>query len=178
MATAFDAGGVPTEADFHEAISTRSNGWFAACLRITRNHGLAEDAVQEALMSAWHKRSQFHHSATLESWIHRIAVNAALQLIRKERPGRFQPLTAEMVDEEPSPEQVLQDGDIDAALTTALRRLSDLERVCFVLKHMEQWRLTEIADELGTDVGSVKQALFRAVKKLRVSMRDIESVRA
>ena len=73
--------GAPTQAEFHEAISNRSDRWFSACLRITRNHELAEDAVQEALLSAWNKRDQFQHSARLETWIHRIAVNAALQLL-------------------------------------------------------------------------------------------------
>lgn len=175
MAAAIEPGGEPTEAQFHDAISSRSNRWFAACLRITRNRGLAEDAVQEALLSAWHKRAQFQGSASLESWIHRIAVNAALALLRKERPDRFRPLVEEMLDETGSPEQHAHDGDVDAALTAALRYLSDLERVCFVLKHLEQWRLEEIADELDTDIGGVKQALFRAVKKLRVSMQDIQS---
>ena len=47
------------------------------------------------------------------------------------------------------------------------RELSEVERVCFVLKHLEQWRLKEIADELGSNVGNVKQAVFRAVHKLR-----------
>ena len=56
---------------------------FSACLKITRNRAMAEDAVQEALLSAWAKRSQFHHDSRLDTWIHRIAVNAALQLIIK-----------------------------------------------------------------------------------------------
>lgn len=176
MVAAIDSGGRPTQAEFHDAISSRSDRWFAACLRITRNRDLAEDAVQEALLSAWDKRDQFQRTATLETWIHRIAVNAALQLMRRERPNRFQPLAAEIVDDADSPEQGAWDQDVAAFLTVAFKHLSDVERVCFVLKHMEQWRLKEIADELDTEVGSVKQALFRAVKKLRGRMEDIRSV--
>ena len=78
---------LPTQAEFHAAISSRSDRWYSACLRITRSPELAEDAVQEALLSAWAKRHQFNHTARLETWIHRIAVNAALQLLRKNRPG-------------------------------------------------------------------------------------------
>lgn len=174
MTAAIEPGAEPTEAEFRDAIARRSDRWYSACLRITRNASLAEDAVQEALLSAWHKRKQFQRNASLESWIHRIAVNVALQLVRRERPGRFQPL-AEIVDETVSTEQATYDGDVGAALTAALACLSDAERVCFVLKHIEQWRLKEIADEQGTEVGNVKQALFRAVKKLRVRMRDIQS---
>ena len=49
----------PTQAEFHETISTRSDRWYSACLKITRNRDLAEDAVQDALLSAWNKRHQF-----------------------------------------------------------------------------------------------------------------------
>ena len=82
----------PTRADFHDAISSRADRWYSVCLRITRNRDMAEDAVQDALLSAWNKRQQFDHSARLDTWIHRIAVNSALQLLRKSRPGSFEPL--------------------------------------------------------------------------------------
>ena len=42
-----------------------------------------------------------------------------------------------------------------------------MERICFTLKHMEKWRLQEIAEELDVAVNSIKQAVFRAVRKLR-----------
>lgn len=167
--------GKPTQAEFHEAIARRSDRWFSACLRITRNTDLAEDAVQEALLSAWDKRDQFEHGSSLETWIHRIAINAALQLIRKERPNRFLPFEEEMSGEADPPDRSVSDRDLAQILGAAFRYLSDIERVCFVLKHLEQWRLKEIADELDTNVDTVKQAIFRAVKKLRVKMPDIRS---
>jgi len=170
-----NSAGTPTQADFHRAISNRSDRWFAACLRITRNHDLAEDAVQDALLSAWHKRHQFDHGAQLETWIHRIAVNAALQLLRKQRPGVFEPLAAEPEDAAISPEAAQSLDELGAGFATAAARLSDMERVCFTLRHLEQWRLREIAEELNVKVDTVKQALFRGVKKLRVSMADLRS---
>lgn len=167
--------GAPTQADFHEAISKRSDRWFAACLRITRNHALAEDAVQDALLSAWNKRDQFDHGARLETWIHRIAVNAALQLLRKQRPGVFEPLEMDFEDDAITPEGARSMEELGKEFAAAAARLSEVERVCFVLKHLEQWRLQEIANELNVKVDAVKQALFRGVKKLRVSMVDLRS---
>lgn len=166
----------PTQADFHEAISSRGDRWFGACLRITRSRELAEDAVQDALLSAWQKRDQFRQGARLDTWIHRIAVNAALQLLRKRRPGVFEPLDFEIEDEESVPDQERHTEELGADLARALTRLSDIERVCFVLKHLEEWRLKEIAEEIGSNVGTVKQALFRGVKKLRGSMPSLRSV--
>ncbi len=166
----------PTQAEFHEAITNRSDRWFAACLKITRNRALAEDAVQDALLSAWAKRSQFQHGARLDTWIHRIAVNAALQLIRKNRPAAFEPLDFDIPDDADSQEEVQHAGDLERDLGNALNHLSDIERVCFVLKHLEQWRLREIAEELDTNIGTVKQALFRGVRKLRKQMTSLQGV--
>ena len=159
--------GVPTQADFHAAISSRSDRWFAACLKITRNRAMAEDAVQDALLSAWNKRHQFDHSARLDTWIHRIAVNAALQLLRKQRPAAFEPLETDIEDNAETPETLQASHEFGKTLSAAMSQLSEFERICFVLKHLEQWRLREIADEVGSDIGAVKQAVFRAVRKLR-----------
>lgn len=164
----------PTQADFHAVISNRSDRWFAACLKITRNRDMAEDAVQNALLNAWNKRDQFDHSARLDTWIHRIAINAALQLLRKERPGSFEPLEAEVEDRGDTPESVHAEQELGRTLGAALTHLSEFERVCFVLKHLEQWRLKEIADELDSNVGAVKQAIFRAVRKLRTRMAGLQ----
>jgi RNA polymerase sigma-70 factor (ECF subfamily) len=166
---------VPTKADFHAAIARRADRWYSACLKITRSPDMAADAVQDALLSAWNKRSQFSSSARLETWIHSIAINSALQLLRKCKPDRLAPLETEIPDESISPHDSLADTQLESRLAVALEGLTEIERVCFVLKHFEQWRLKEIADELGTNVGVIKQALFRAVRKLRVSMADMRS---
>ncbi len=176
MVAVMQGGPDPTQAEFHEAITNRADRWFAACLKITRNRALAEDAVQDALLNAWAKRSQFHHGARLDTWIHRIAVNAALQLIRKQRPAAFEPLDFEIPDDADSQEDVQHAGDLERDLDNALINLSDIERVCFVLKHLEQWRLREIAEELDTNIGTVKQALFRGVRKLRPRMTGLQGV--
>jgi len=143
----------PTRADFHNAISSRGDRWYAVCLRITRDRDLAEDAVQDALLNAWNKRHQFDQTSRLETWIHRIAVNAALQLLRKSKPGTVEPLDGEIADTTTSPEAATAARELDDQLAAALGRLSDMERVCFVLKHVEQWRLKEIAAELQTTDG-------------------------
>ncbi len=124
-------------------------------------------------MNAWHKREQFRHSARLDTWIHRIAVNAALGLLRKARPGTFEALETDVESGESGPEQRLQDFELESELAANLARLTDIERVCFVLKHLEQWRAREIAEELGTNEGRVKQAVFRAVRKLQDSMQNM-----
>ena len=144
--------------------SQRAYGW---CFRLVRDHELALDLAQDALLSAWNKRHQFDHTARLDTWIHRIAVNAALQLLRKQRPAAFEPLETDVEDDAETPETLQASHEFGRTLSAAMSQLSDFERLCFVLKHLEQWRLREIADEVDTDIGAVKQAIFRAVRKLR-----------
>lgn len=165
----------PTQAEFQEVIASRADRWYSVCLKITRNRDLAEDAVQDALLSAWNKRHQFDRSARLDTWIHRIAVNAALQLLRKSRPGIWEPLETDVPDKVASLDDARAEQELDKELTMALQHLTEIERVCFVLKHLEQWRLKEIAEELNTSIGTIKQAIYRAVKKLRVSMANRRS---
>ena len=168
----------PSKADFHRVINARSDRWYSACLKITRDPDLAADAVQDALLSAWNKREQFRHSAKLDTWIHRIAVNAALNLLRKARPGRFEALDVDVESGDTGPEQRLQDFELESELAANLARLTEIERVCFVLKHLEQWRAREIAAELDTNEGRVKQAVFRAVRKLQTGMQNMTRAQA
>jgi RNA polymerase sigma-70 factor (ECF subfamily) len=174
MVAVMKIGDVPTQADFHEAISARSDRWYSACLKITRNSDMAADAVQDALLNAWNKRHQFQSSARLDTWIHRIAINAALGLIRKSRPGVFEPLQADVEDNNVRPDRAWEEHELESDLAQALGRLTEVERVCFVLKHLEQWRTKEIAAELDLNEGRIKQAIFRAVKKLRISMQNLQ----
>ncbi len=167
-------GASPTQTDFHEAISSRSDRWYSACLKITRNPDMAADAVQDALLNAWNKRHQFEKNARLDTWIHSIAINAALNQIRKSKPGVFEPLESDVEDCIEEPRQILEDYELEDSLAAALARLTDVERVCFVLKHLEQWRVKEICEELSLNEGRVKQAVFRAVKKLRISMQSMQ----
>ena len=164
-----------TEADFHQAIARRGDFWYSACLRITRNPELAADAVQDALLNAWRKRQQFRQTALLDTWIHRIAINAALTLVRTRHPERWSELQDEAPAEHPEPDELVASQAINRQLNASLARLTEMERVCFVLKHLEQWKLQEIAEELQVTVGTVKQAVFRGVGKLRLSMAGLRS---
>lgn len=154
--------------DFHSVLAERSPRWYSACLRITRDAALAEDAVQDALLKAWDKRAHFRGEAELDTWIHRIAVNAAIDLVRRLRPQSvMEDAAADDRACAKTPEFEHQAQAFAAGLDGALGSLSELERCCFVLKHVEQWKLIEIAEEMQISLDSVKQALFRALRKLR-----------
>ena len=157
---------------FQTVINERSVRWYNACLRITRDAGLAADAVQEALLKAWNHREDFRGDAALDSWIHRIALNSALDLVRRRKTRSEEELDVEGHEAAPwaaaENEHIRQSLDRD--LTAAMQRLTALERQVFLLKHIEGWRLDEIAESLQSNINSVKNALHRAVHKLRADL--------
>lgn len=157
---------------FHEAVAERTDQWFIACFRITNDRDLAQDAVQDGLLNAWRQRAKFQGEAALHTWIHRIVINAALQIVRSRGRHVWLDVDYEMADSAPTPEANLQQHQFESGLDRRLSTLTEVERLCFSLRHLEQWRLREIADAFNIKEGAVKQAVFRAVKKLRTQMTD------
>jgi RNA polymerase sigma-70 factor, ECF subfamily len=158
---------------FHTLLGERSRRWYNACLRITRDPDLAADAVQEALLKAWGRRDEFRGESDLDTWIHRIALNAAIDLVRRRKSHAANELDAETLVAAPAAapdSEYLQDA-MGRDLATAMQRLTTLERQTFFLRHIEGWHLDEIAESLQTNVNNAKQTLFRAVRKLRVDLQ-------
>ncbi len=157
---------------FHHLLNERSGRWYNACLRITRDADLAADAVQEALLKAWDRRHEFRGEAALDTWIHRIALNAAIDLTRKRKRRAEDPLDDEALESTPiaAPEGEHALDELDRDLGQAMQRLSHIERQTFVLKHIEGWKLEEIAESTQTNINNVKSTLFRAIRKLRTDL--------
>ena len=166
---------------FHQVLARHGARWYRGCLRITRDAGLAEDAVQEALLKAWHRREEFRGDSQLDTWIHRIALNAAIDIVRKRRG----PIDAHEDDPDRhaapphmAPDSRYEARAIEGDIAASLDRLTQREREAFVLKHLEGWTLEEIAARQGGNVNNTKQALFRAVRKLRADLQAWREVKA
>ena len=157
---------------FHTVLSERSPRWYNACLRITRDADLAADAVQEALLKAWDRRDEFRGEAALDTWIHRIALNAAIDLTRRRKRRAEEDLVDDAFEAPPteSPDSDYVQEALSRDLAVAMQRLSTMERQAFLLKHIEGWRLDEIAESLQTNINNVKSVLFRGIRKLRVDL--------
>ena len=163
--------------DFEVLLAERAGRWYSACLRITKSPSLAEDALQEALIKAWRARAQFAGRAALDTWVHTIAVRCALDQLRARKL-----LSTDCIDEPVPdlqsnlPQQELHLQQLDQQLARAMTRLSTQERVCFELKHREEWSLDEISHALELSLNATKQALFRAVRKLRAALPHWQGV--
>jgi len=152
---------------------------FRVAYRITGNEADADDVVQEAFLRGYRKLEGFESRANFGTWIYRIAVHCALDRVKHRRPdeanwvGRVSETTdpeqdeVQVADQAAGPEQLLLSSEIGSMQLAALHSLTPTERTAFVLRHMEDRTTAEIGAALGIDPSAAKQAVFRAVKKMR-----------
>ncbi len=153
---------------FRELVESYGPKLFRLTYRITGDEDAAEDAVQEAFLRAYRSLGRFDERAQFGTWLHRIAVNAALEIVRKRQRHPFQSSEEDPnPSPDPGPDRVALGLEVERAVRSALADLSPMERTAFVLRHFEGRSIAEICEQLGLGVSAGKQAIFRAVKKLR-----------
>jgi RNA polymerase sigma-70 factor (ECF subfamily) len=143
----------------------------------------AEDAVQEALLSAYKHLDQFNGGAQMSTWLTTIVINAArMQLRRRSRHVHLsldEPLGVEqesslaqqLADDGPSPEDVCRQSELHEHVRQLLPQLSPRLRKVFRLRELDGLTTQEAALILGVPSGTVKAQLLRARAKLRELMR-------
>lgn len=158
---------------------------FRIAFRITGNECDAEEVAQEAFFRAYNKLSTFRQDASFSTWVNKIAMNTAINLVerrsrdvtqRAERIGEGFSAgddSMQIADGQAGPERVLLDGEAMMLRRAALTALTPMERTAFTLRHMEDMPITEIASALNVPANSAKQAVFRAVSKLRRSLAPL-----
>jgi RNA polymerase sigma-70 factor (ECF subfamily) len=166
---------------FRRLVEPYARALFALCARITRDSALAEDAVQEALFNAWRHLGDFDGRSSFRTWLHRIAVYAALEQLR--RNARHETVDAagdddddfllQRAGDEPNPEQQALSHEIGRHVETHLERMTVIERTAFVLRHAEGHSIEEIAQTMSMNISASKQAIFRAVRKLRGALQPL-----
>jgi len=153
---------------------------YAVCQRLLGDPDLAEDAVQETFLKAHRRLDQYDGRAAFGTWLHRIAANTAIEFLRRHREESGDPaeLLEAAVDEHADPGASLSHAQLVRGVGEALGQLTALERSVFVLRHLEQHSLDEIARMLSSNANACKQAIFRAVRKLRAQLAHFEARQA
>jgi RNA polymerase sigma-70 factor, ECF subfamily len=145
------------------------------CSRMTGSVMDGEDVVQEALFEAYRKLDQYDESRPLAPWLFKIAHNRCIDLLRK-RGVRVEVETAAMGPDSMTPANPAVLG-VGRAVEQLVISLPAKERACVLLKDVFDYTLEEIAELVGSTVGSVKAALNRGRSKLAALPEPMNSRR-
>lgn len=136
---------------------------------LVRDAMAAEDVVTETFLRAYGARGRLDPERSPVPWLQRIAINLALNHLRRRRVGTEDIGAAGVVaaDPAPSPELAAEGRETVAALGRAIDRLPVRLRTVTVLRYVDELSLAEIADVLECPVGTVKSRLHHAMRALR-----------
>lgn len=153
---------------FATLVSQYSEQLYRQIRRMVYDHEDANDVLQNTFIKAWQGLSSFEGRSALSSWLYRIAINEALDHLRRKR-------IRETILEDGSPESIAArlmaddyfDGDETAALLQqAVQQLPMVQRTVFQLRYFEAKKYSEIREILGTSEGALKASYHIAVQKI------------
>jgi RNA polymerase sigma-70 factor (ECF subfamily) len=169
---------------FRALVERHSRAVFRLAQRMTGSAQDAEDVVQDTFLKAYKQLSRFESRANFGTWLHRIAVNCSIDLIRS-RPHRESGADANDLEqfgaadqtEAPpsSPERLMLSTEVQERITAAMAGLSRMERAAFALRHFEGQSIDEISRSLGLKTNATKHSIFRAVRKMRTALEPLVS---
>ena len=137
--------------------------------RIVLNHEDANDVLQNAFLKIWNNLDTFQGKSALSTWLYRIAINEALDFVRRQKNVNSATVSTE---DEPGVAARLMgddyfDGDeAQARLQEAVARLPEVQRTVFTLKYFDELKYSEISKILDTSQGALKASYHLAVKKI------------
>jgi RNA polymerase sigma-70 factor (ECF subfamily) len=140
--------------------------------------------VQETFLRAYRNLKQFDERAVFTSWLYRIASNYALDLLRLRHSRPAMSLSVSHSDsgsiadsvasETPGPDRVVFSAQVQQKIAEAMDQLTPHERTAFTLRHFEGHTIEEIGTSLKIGTNAAKQAIFRAVQKMRRALQPVE----
>jgi len=171
-------------AAFRGIVETYSRPLWRAAYRVLGDPAAAEDAVQDAFLRAWRALDRFDEQADLSTWLYRIAINAAIDLRReRSRQARLSGALPEDLDGQVAarstaagPHRHAFGRQLVDRAQEAIAELPEAERTAILLRHFEGCSIAEIARALGGGENAAKQAVFRAVHKVRAVLGPLMEV--
>lgn len=152
---------------FSELMKVHMKPIVALTFRMTGDKEAAFDLAQETFLSAWQSLGGFRGDARFESWLYRIATNKTLNFLKATKPSSAVEIDEQSVSTEPSPERALHQKELRRDVLAFMKTLPAQQRLVFNLRFYRQLPFAEIAEALGSAVGTVKTHYREALKKLK-----------
>lgn len=132
--------------------------------RMLQNRADAEDVTQEVFLRALRSLPKLRRASSLKTWLFKIATRLCIDHWRAVRPVSFAPILAV---ENHGPAAALERNELQARLQEAIGRLHEKQRSTLVLRVFHQLTFREIAEVMGSPLGTVKANYHHAVSRLR-----------
>ena len=161
---------------FEELVRLYEKRVLALTRRMCQNPEDAAEAAQEAFFAAWQGLKHFRGDSSFSTWLYRLASNACVDLLRREKRRQ----AAVSLDDEglsipsetPSPQEEAERRELGEQIEAGLRALPPEYRAVLVLREIHQLRYDEIARALELDEGTVKSRISRGRKRLRAFLLE------
>ncbi|WP_173405664.1 RNA polymerase sigma factor [Streptantibioticus cattleyicolor] len=157
---------------FEELVRRHGPAMFSLAVRLLGSRADAEDAVQEAFVSAWRRLPDFRADARFRTWLYRIVTNRCLNQLRARRPERDLTAAPEPTapEHQASPVRAAESAAARAQLAEALDGLSPEQRACWVLRELHGLSYEQIAEVVRISEHAVRGRIFRARRYLTEAM--------
>jgi RNA polymerase sigma-70 factor, ECF subfamily len=159
-------------AAFGELVARHRDRLWAVALRTMGDREDAADAVQDALLSAFRGAAGFRGGAAVTTWLHRIVVNACIDLARRRAARPATALPDDIADRATGRDPVA-DRETSLTVTAALRTLPTEQAAALVLVDVEGFSVAEAAEILDVAVGTVKSRCARGRARLAPLLHDL-----
>ncbi|PTB97964.1 RNA polymerase subunit sigma-70 [Marivirga lumbricoides] len=154
-------------AGFKKLMQLYQEKLYSVIRRVLIDHDDTNDALQETFIKVWNKVDSFQGDAALFTWVYKIAVNEALQSLRKRKrrflkSSEYKENFVEMLQSE----QVFDGEQIQLILQKAIIELPEKQQLVFNLKYYDELSYEQIAEITGSSIGGLKANYHHAVKKI------------
>ena len=157
---------------FAELVRRYQRPAYSVAFSVVGNHQDAEDAAQEAFLTALERLDECRNPAKFGGWFLTIVRNRSRNLVRRESLRSGDPIPESARSKERSPAKAAQLAALRSRLEEALQKVTEVQREIVLLHDLEGWKHDEIAERLGIPSGTVRSHLHFARKTLRAELAD------
>jgi len=170
---------------FEQLVYLYDKNVLSLALKYIQDNDLAKDIYQEVFIRVYKGLKNFQFKSEFSTWLFRITTNVCLTYKSKKQNGILISINEENSDGDPvseirddswesSPDQSASGSETQSRINLALEEIPAKQKMVFVLKHYEGYKIREIAKIMECQEGTVKKYLFEAVHSLREKLKDLQ----
>jgi len=176
------------DAAFEELVYRYDKTVLGIAFRYTGDRDEAKDVYQEVFIRVYKGLKKFEMKSEFSTWLYRITTNVCLTYKSRSKKHLAVSINEnfetdedefskyELINEEMNPAEYSLNQDLGDYISNAVESLSSKQRITFILKHYEGYKIKEIAAMLNCKEGTIKKYLFDAIRNLRKKLEPIHQI--